>query len=154
MMWRLLMASCLFVGGSQGAVAAMLQAIQGDVMINAGDGFKRVAGPTQVNPGDYVMVGPGGKANLVYPGGEIVPVQEGGVFAVAEQPPVIDPNAPAVEGVADQGTTGSGSETPTGGMFSGPSGVVLGVVTAAAVVGGVVALASSSGSSSSSPASP
>ena len=164
MMYRVLIASGLLIFTTHGLSAATLQAMQGDVLVNSGDGFKRVTGPTQVNPGDYVMVGDGGKANLVYPGGTVVPVQEGGVIAVAEQPPVIDPNAaqppagaegaaPADAAAGDAAAADAAAQAAQGGLFSGTSGVVLGAVGAAAVVGGVVALASSN-SSNSSPASP
>ena len=170
MMFRVLAAYCLLTMTMTGANAATLQAVQGDVMLNTGEGFRRVTGPAQVTPGDYVMVGQGGKANLVYPDGTVVPVQEGGVIAVAEQPPIVDPNGAQPPAGAEGAVTGdaavagdaaagdaaaaeAAAQASQGGLFSGTSGLVLGAVGAAAVVGGVVALASSS-STSNAPASP
>ena len=48
------------------AHAALLTNIQGPVSVNRGNGFQRVTAPTQVQPGDRVMVGNNGKAEIFY----------------------------------------------------------------------------------------
>ena len=114
------------------ASAATLQPIDGDVRVNHGTGFTRVTEAADVGPGDQVMAGPGGKANLVYPDGTVVAIQDGAVYSVGENLPIpiVDPHGPAAGGISM--TT---------------------VLVVAAVAGAaIVAVASSGGSSS--PASP
>lgn len=48
------------------AQAAMLANVKGDVRVNAGQGFKAAASGQTINPGDRVMLGPGGSAAIVY----------------------------------------------------------------------------------------
>jgi hypothetical protein len=141
-------------------VAATVEALEGDVMINTGEGFKRLTGRVTVNPGDHVMVAPGSKATVTYANGS-VPVEPGLVYAVLEQAPVIPQQWPAEISEGDGGEAASTAaanaitEASAGGVFAGTNGMVLGAVGVAAAVGGVAALASSSGSSSgSAPASP
>lgn len=80
-MWRLIVIS-LGVFLSLPASAATLNAVQGQVLINRGDGFQRVASGTEVREGDLVMANPGGSAKLIYPGGCVTEVKPGGVVTV------------------------------------------------------------------------
>jgi hypothetical protein len=87
--------------------AAMLQEIQGVVLIDRGGGFDSVEGPTQLNPGDSVIVNPGGSAHVVYPDGCRVPVQPGAVVGVNKHSPCSN----AEQGVVAEGDQGGGFNT-------------------------------------------
>ena len=80
-MWRVAV-FCLGVCLSLPASAATLDAIQGQVLINHGKGFQRVAAATEAREGDLVMANPGGSAKLVYPGGCVTEIKPGSVVTV------------------------------------------------------------------------
>jgi hypothetical protein len=67
--------------------AATLEAGQGDLTINQGQGFQPVNGRVDANVGDSVMVSPGGAATLSYDDGCQVPVQSGSVVTIAPLSP-------------------------------------------------------------------
>ena len=67
--------------------AAMLEAIAGQVSVNRGSGFQHVSGVVNVEPGDAVMVSPGGSARVVYADGCPVNVAPGSVLRVAAASP-------------------------------------------------------------------
>jgi hypothetical protein len=67
--------------------ATTVESSQGDLSINHGQGFKPVKSRTNANPGDSVMVGPGGAATVVYDDGCKVTVQPGAVTTVAPLSP-------------------------------------------------------------------
>jgi hypothetical protein len=69
------------------ARAATVTAIQGDVLVNHGSGYERVVGQMEVMPGDTVVVGTAGAAEITYGLGCIVPVPIGAVVAVKAEPP-------------------------------------------------------------------
>ena len=75
-MWRVA-AFCLGVCLSLPASAATLDAVQGQVLINHGKGFQRVAPGTEAREGDLVMANPGGSAKLIYPGGCVTEIKPG-----------------------------------------------------------------------------
>jgi hypothetical protein len=64
------------------ASAATLNAVQGQVLINHGDGFQRVTSGAEAREGDLVMANPGGSAKLLYPGGCVTEVKPGSVVTV------------------------------------------------------------------------
>jgi hypothetical protein len=72
---------------STSAIAAALGAVQGTVMVNRGGGYQPVYGPTELSPGDVVVVNPGGSAQISYSDGCNVPVEVGGVVTVGAQSP-------------------------------------------------------------------
>ena len=84
---RMLLAFLGCVSLSAPAIAATLGSVQGTVMVNRGGGYQPVYGPTEVNPGDLVVVNPGGSAQIAYADGCSVPVQTGGVVTVGAQSP-------------------------------------------------------------------
>ena len=65
-------------------MAATLQVTQGSVSVNRGQGFEPASGTTTVNPGDTVVVQPGGSAQIVYPDGTVATLQPGSVATVAD----------------------------------------------------------------------
>jgi hypothetical protein len=67
--------------------AATVEATQGDLSINQGQGFKPVKGRMNASIGDSVMVGPGGGATVVYEDGCKVAVQPGAVTTIAPLSP-------------------------------------------------------------------
>jgi hypothetical protein len=86
-------ASAIALGGS--AVAATVTSIEGRLQINTGSGYHTVSGTTEAKPGASVMVGPGGKAEILYADGCRTPVTPGAVAVVA-------PVSPCAQGQADQ----------------------------------------------------
>jgi len=75
----LIVASLLFCPS---AFAATVKPVQGDVLVNRGNGYEHVSGPTHARVGDTVMVSPGGVAEIIYPDGCAVTVRPGSVRAV------------------------------------------------------------------------
>jgi hypothetical protein len=81
----LVLAIALSVAGS--AHAATVNALQGQVLVNSGQGYRLVDGSTQVPPGGTVVANPGAIAHVVYAGGCRVTVEPGSVYPIAYQPP-------------------------------------------------------------------
>lgn len=87
------MAFLCAVLASSPAFAATIQPGQGQLLINRGQGFQPVTGPVDANPGDQIMVDPGGSAQLVYGDGCNVAVKAGEVTVVTAQSPCVNPYA-------------------------------------------------------------
>jgi hypothetical protein len=80
-MWRVAVLSigvCLSLPAS----AATLNAVEGQVLINHGNGFQRVASGAEAREGDLLVANPGGSAKLIYPGGCVTEVKPGTVVTV------------------------------------------------------------------------
>ncbi len=75
----------LFLGPA--VLVAIVQPVEGDVLINRGSGYEPVSGPTQAKVGDTVMARPGGSARVVYSGQCSVAVKPGHVVVIASEPP-------------------------------------------------------------------
>jgi hypothetical protein len=114
---------------STAARAAMLQEIQGVVLIDRGGGFDIIDGPTQLNPGDSVIANPGGAAQVVYPDGCRIPVEPGAVIAAQKKSPC------SKEGAAPEVTEATADE---GGGSDGGGGNGGGLNTTNLLVGGAV----------------
>jgi hypothetical protein len=67
--------------------AATLFNIQGPVSVNKGDGFQSVSGTIDVKPGDRVMVGRDGRAELSYDSACINVINSNSTAIVAAQSP-------------------------------------------------------------------
>ena len=110
------------------AFAATLGGVQGVVMVNRGNGYQTVTGPTQLNPGDVVVVNPGGSAQISYGDGCNVPVEVGAVVTVGAQSPC------ATQASEPQGPgLGTGEETGLGIVLlntAAAAGIVLGLLYA------------------------
>ena len=81
---------CVALFGSAswaGSSAATVEAVQGNLWINQGQGFKPASGPVYSKVGDSVMVGPGGSATVVYDDGCKVPVKPDAVTTIAPLSP-------------------------------------------------------------------
>jgi hypothetical protein len=90
-MWvvRPLLAFVFAVVFSAPSFAAMVNATQGQVLVNQGSGYQQVAGSVDVTPGGTIVVNPGGSAQIVYPDGCSVSVQPGSVYTIAPQSPCL-----------------------------------------------------------------
>ncbi|MEQ1718038.1 MAG: hypothetical protein ABL907_19025 [Hyphomicrobium sp.] len=87
---RKVMTALLFLALSlQVANAATLSGIQGQVLVNKGNGFVQAQPGTEIVPGDRVLVQPGGSAQITYPNGAIGSLQPGGIFTVPAIAPAV-----------------------------------------------------------------
>jgi hypothetical protein len=84
------------------ASAATVESVQGDVLINHGEGFVKAASGAQANAGDQLMATPGSSAKLVYSDGCQVNVIPGRVVGVGAQPPCKAPYMAGLEAVPPQ----------------------------------------------------
>ena len=110
------------------AHAATVKAVQGQVLVNAGQGYRLVDGSTQLEPGGTVVANPGAIAEVVYAGGCTVTVQPGSVYLVVSQPP------------CQRGEpTKTGDLTDTGGSPGAGSGTAWAIGAIAVVGGGAAA---------------
>ena len=69
------------------AFAATVTAEQGQVLLNTGQGYRLVQGSTSVNPGDMIVVNPGGMARITYDDGCVTEVRPPAVTAISSQSP-------------------------------------------------------------------
>lgn len=76
--------ACLFSGQ---VFAASVANIQGQTLVNTGNGFKQLVGATEAGPGAKVMANPGGQGQVTYPDGCTVTVNPGQVYTIAPVSP-------------------------------------------------------------------
>lgn len=69
------------------AEAAMVQALEGPVFVDNGQGYQAISGAMQIAPGNLVLAGNGGKAQILYENGCSVAVDSGQTVAVTDTPP-------------------------------------------------------------------
>ena len=81
------LASCLCVWASPCAFATTVTAEQGQVLLNTGQGYRLVQDSTNVNPGDMIVVNPGGMARITYDDGCVTEVRPPAVTAISSQSP-------------------------------------------------------------------
>lgn len=77
----------LSIGGAAHAVT--VSALQGQVLVSSGQGYRLVDGSTQLGPGGTVVANPGAVAQVIYAGGCRVNVEPGSVYLVASTPPCL-----------------------------------------------------------------
>jgi hypothetical protein len=129
---------------SMSSFAAAVTPEQGIVLVNRGSGYQNVTGPTNVNPGDILVVNPGGSAQLAYDDGCFVPVAVGQIVTVGAKSPCATqgsmtptqstgpgPQGPEVEG-------GAPPDAPPTGDGPGFTELALNVAVAGGVVGGIL----------------
>jgi len=106
-MWvvRPLLALLCAVIFSAPSLAAMVNATQGQVLVNQGTGYQQVAGSADVKSGSTIVVNPGGSAQIVYPDGCSVSVQPGSVYTVSPQSPCLAQGGSSQETGGINGTT-------------------------------------------------
>ena len=121
-------AFCLGVWGSPCAFATTVTAELGQVLINSGQGYRLVQGSTNVNPGDMIVVNPGGLARITYDDGCVSEVRPPAVTAISSQSP------------CQQQKQSSSQDEPQGEPQGGIGGIsTTHVVLGTALVGGGVA---------------
>jgi hypothetical protein len=77
---------CLLLAGSA-ASAATIAPVKGDVSVNQGQGFKKLAAAFEAKVGDAVMVSPGGSAKVSYADGCAIELKPGAVMVIAALSP-------------------------------------------------------------------
>jgi hypothetical protein len=127
--------ACVFSTGAA-ALAASLDAVQGEVLVNRGAGYQVVRGPTSLKPGDSVIVNPGSSAQITYADGCSVPVEMGSVKTVGEQSPCV------TQGTGPQGPGGLNATT-----------LAIGAVAVGGIAGAAVLLSQGGGDGEDKPAS-
>jgi hypothetical protein len=81
----LVVAALLAIGSS--VQAATVTAVQGQVLVNSGQGYRLVDGTTHLDAGGTVVANPGAVAHVSYPGGCQVTVEPGSVYLIAAKSP-------------------------------------------------------------------
>jgi hypothetical protein len=115
------------------ARAATVNAVQGQVLVNSGQGYRLVDGSAQLGAGATVVANPGAVAHVVYPGGCTVTVQPGSVYRVAAQAPCQTGEPTKIAGLNDSkdaSSSGSGNSSTTywligGAVAAGAGGAAL-----------------------------
>lgn len=115
----------LVLAGGASAAAATLN-VTGPVSVNSGSGFRPVTSGVEVNPGDRVLVGNGGSAQIVYNSTCTANVLAGAIATVSAQAPCTVASQPAAT-----------------------NGIILGAVAVAGGAGLAVALSGGAGGSGS-----
>jgi hypothetical protein len=84
---RTILCAALAIVVSSAAGAATVDDIQGRILVDRGDGFKRISGPIGARPGTRVMANPGGSATIIYDNGCRELVEPGAVVTVKREGP-------------------------------------------------------------------
>jgi hypothetical protein len=115
------------------AVAATVRAVQGQVLVNSGQGYRLVDGSTQLDPGGTVVANPGAIAEVVYGGGCTVTVQPGSVYLIAAQPPCQRREPTRTASLPDKGEA---KGPDNGGNSGGPNSGLMWALGGVAILGG------------------
>jgi hypothetical protein len=141
------------LGFSQASSAATVNTVQGEVLVNSGNGFKPIAGTLgDLKPGSQVMVRPGGSATITYASNCSVRVPSG-VWAVQGAAPcvagtdTIDFTARMNQGAPPPADGGQEAPPPADGGIGTTTLVVGGLVVAGAVAAAVLLSQNSSSAS-------
>jgi hypothetical protein len=100
---------------SPGVSAATVESLQGQTLINRGQGYQLIERSTEAYPGTTVVANPGSSAQVVYPDGCKVPVDPGSVYTIA-------PKSPCETGEASGGTGISTTWLVVGGVVAAGGG--------------------------------
>jgi len=104
----------------------MLSDVSGQALVNRGSGYQLAANGMVLNPGDVVVVNPGGTAQISYPDGCTIPVQVGAIVTVTE----ISPCAMTTGAVQSEPSTGlSGTTLLLGAVVLGGVGIAVALST-------------------------
>jgi hypothetical protein len=118
--------------------AATVRALQGQVLVNSGQGYRLVDGSMQMGPGATVVANPGAVAQVVYPNGCTVTVQPGSVYLIASQEPCLATAREQIQTNQAGPSKKSESKTETAGQ-SGLSPTTLALGAAVIGAGGAAA---------------
>jgi hypothetical protein len=112
--------------------AATVTVVSGKISLNRGDGFAQISQGTAAKPGDLVMAGVSGRAEIVYDDGCRQKVEPGSVIAVAATSPC-------------QRATASPKSDWVTETAEAPKPSVLPYVLGAVAIGGIAAVAVAAG---------
>jgi hypothetical protein len=132
---RVVVAVAFCIGLTSSVSAATVTDVSGKVSINRGDGFVQISSITAAKPGDRVMAGFGGTAEIVYDNGCRQKVEPGSLITVAPTPPCEKPTGAQAGGWVTQTT-----------LQTQPN--IWSYLLGGAAVGGIAAIAVSLGGSS------
>lgn len=112
---RFVIAFALLVSVTSYASAATVTGLQGQVLVNTGNGFRPVQGAIQVGTGARVIVNQGGQASIQYDDGCSVPLNPGQLYTIAAASPCATgqqnnpgaPNGLAIGAAVVGGTVGA-----------------------------------------------
>jgi hypothetical protein len=96
--------------------AATVRAVQGQVLVNSGQGYRLVDGSTTLGVGGTVVANPGAIAHVIYPGGCRVTVEPGSIYQIASQPPCQNSEPTKTGALDDKGGTDSSTTTTSSGV--------------------------------------
>lgn len=97
--------------------AATVTGVQGQILLNTGDGFRLVQGSVQVGPGARIVANQGGEGSIQYDDGCSVPLTPGQLYTIAAASPCA---------TTQQNTPG------------GPNGLAVGAAVLGGAVGAVI----------------
>lgn len=90
------LAFLLIVLGLSPAAAATVTSLQGQTLVNRGQGFQQVAGAAEAAPGSQIVVNPGGLGQVIYPDGCAVAVNPGTVYTILPASPCATGQGPSI----------------------------------------------------------
>ena len=127
-----------------GVQAARLVEVEGNVLVNKGEGFWEVSGATAVSAGDRVVVRGKGAAKIDYGNGCVKTISANQTTVVASKPicdamPVVAQKPPIPTKFAGSLRAAAGAPALTGGLPEDDAALIGGAV---AVVAGTIGLAS------------
>lgn len=100
---RSVIALAMLVAATSHSWAATVTGLQGQVLVNTGNGFRPLQGSMQVGTGGRVIVNQGGQASIQYEDGCSVPLNPGQLYTIAAASPCAtgqQTNPPAINGLA------------------------------------------------------
>ena len=113
---RSVIAFAILVSITSSSWAATVSGVQGQILVNTGNGFRTLQGTAQIGVGARVIANQGGQATVLYDDGCSVPVNPGQVYTIAAA-------SPCATGQQNNGT---------------PNGFAVGAAVIGATVGGVI----------------
>lgn len=120
------------------AGAATLSTMEGDVLVNSGNGFARAKAGQELRAGDRVMVGArGGSAAIAYNQACVEQVQRGHVVAVKPVAPCAAESGDGRDSLKDRRAAAGGAGAGGGGAGGAAAAGAAGIPNTALVAGGV-----------------
>lgn len=127
------LASLLAAGTASAAELASLSGIEGTALVNQGEEFVTASEAQALKPGDQVMVMEGGKAEIVFADGCVLPLESGSLVVVPEQ-------STCAGAVAKTQRVGAQYAQAVGEVPEGPTPLVQGLIIGAVAIGIIAAV--------------
>ncbi len=97
---RSLLALVAVLVSSLPSLAATVIPLQGQTLLNRGNGFEQVQGPAQAAVGAKVVANPGGQGQITYEDGCTVPIVPGQIYTIQAASPCQSSAQPGLSGYA------------------------------------------------------